>query len=133
MERVLLFTVLAILTISCSKDNADPDPEVIGQWKLIEIYADPGDGSGTFQPVESGKMVTFRKDGTVSSNGSICMLSTESNNPTSGTFSLLESTITSPECVGGPELNIHFELINSKLIMRYPCFEACEEKYVKID
>ena len=132
MKRIFLYIVLAVSIISCSKDNTSYEAELIGQWKLIEIYADPGDGSGTFQTVESDKIVEFRKYGTVLSNGSICMLSTESNNATSGTFSLSESTISSPDCIE-TELGIYFELINSRLILRYPCFEACEEKYVKTD
>ena len=131
MKNLILSIGLVLLTISCSEDKTDSVTGIIGQWKLIEVYADPGDGSGTFQTVESDKKVVFLKDGTVTSNGTICSISTESNNPTSGTFSIAESTISSSDCVE-TELGIHFEIINSQLILRYPCFEACEEKYMKI-
>jgi len=134
MKKVLLLLGILIYTISCSNDDSEGNTTVdlIGQWKLIATKADPGDGSGTFQNVESDKVVTFLIGGTVASNGTICYLSIESNNPTSGTYSLTESTISSSNCVA-TEQNIEFELVNSKLIMRYPCIEACEEKFIKIN
>ena len=119
-----------VFTISCSKEKSET--ELIGQWKLIEVNADPGDGSGTFESVESDKVVVFLKNGTVTSNGTICHISIESNNPTSGTYSISESTISSSDCVQ-TEFDISFELINSKLILRYPCIEGCQEKFTKIN
>lgn len=132
MKKILLLSGLIFLLISCSKDNSDSETDVIGEWKLIEVNADPGDGSGTFQSVESDKVVVFLKSGTVTSNGTICQMSIESNNPTSGTYSLTDSTISSPDCVQ-TEFEIYFELINSKLILRYPCIEGCQEKFTKIN
>jgi len=131
MKKILLLSGLLFILISCSKDNTDSETDLIGEWKLIEVNADPGDGSGTFQSVESDKVVVFLKNGTVTSNGTICHISTDSNNPTSGTYSLTDSTISSPDCVQ-TEFEISFELINSKLILRYPCIEGCQEKFIKI-
>lgn len=34
--------------------------------------ADPGDGSGTFQPVESDKTIEFKNNGSVITNNSLC-------------------------------------------------------------
>ena len=131
MKKLILLLGILVLTSSCSKDKNESDSELIGQWKLIEVKADPGDGSGTFQGVDSEKVIVFLINGTVTSNGTICHISIESNNPTSGTFSLLESTISSSDCVD-MERDVEFEIVNSKLIMRYPCIEACEEKFTKI-
>lgn len=131
MKKILLLLSISFLIISCSNDDSDDETEIIGQWKLIEVNADPGDGSGIFQTVESDKVVVFLKNGTVTSNGTICYISTESNNPTSGTYSLTESTISSSDCVQ-TEIEITFELVNSKLILRYPCIEGCQEKFTKI-
>lgn len=132
MNKILLVSSLLLLLISCSKDNTDSETDLIGEWKLIEVNSDPGDGSGTFQSVESDKVVVFFKNGTVASNGTICHISIESNDPTSGTYSLTDSTISSPDCVQ-TEFEISFELINSKLILRYPCIEGCQEKFAKIN
>ena len=41
------------------------DQNELGTWRLIEVRADPGDGSGTFQPVISSKTVTFETNGTM--------------------------------------------------------------------
>ena len=132
MKKIILLMSIMVFTISCSKEKSETETELIGQWKLIEVNADPGDGSGTFQSVESDKVVVFLKNGTVTSNGTICHISIESNNPTSGTYSISDSTISSSDCVQ-TELDISFELINSILILRYPCIEGCQEKFKKIN
>jgi len=132
MKNIILLFGLVVLMSSCSNDDSGGDisTDLIGEWQLIEANADPGDGSGTFQPVDSDKVVVFLSNGTVTSNGSICILSIDSNNPTSGTYSLSDSTISSSDCVA--DRDVEFEIVNSNLIMRYPCIEACEEKFTKI-
>ncbi len=123
-----LFTILlGILIISsCTKK----DSELIGQWKLVEILADPGDGSGTFHKVSSEKYLAFHADGTITSNGSVCHMSIESDTPSAGTYSLADSTITPSDC---PELpfKIRFEKVGSSLIVSYPCIEPCRAKFRK--
>jgi len=134
MKKTILLLGLFVFMSSCSNDDSgvDTNADLIGEWKLIETNADPGDGSGTFQPVNSDKVVVFSINGTITSNGSICILSIDSNNPTSGTYSLSEFTISSSDCVE-MERDVKFEIVNSKLIMRYPCIEACEGKFTKIN
>jgi hypothetical protein len=105
---------------------------LIGKWKLIEVLADPGDGSGIFHTVSSDKVIEFKPDGTVVSNGSICYMSIESNSSSSGTYSLPDSTINSSDCQNSP-FKIKFSKENAKLIIRYPCDEACIAKYIKIN
>jgi hypothetical protein len=78
----VLFLLLTIgLLASCAKDEENPtnnpETEITGTWKLVEVYLDPGDGSGDFEPVQSEKTVTFHGDGTVTSNGDLCTLSLE--------------------------------------------------------
>jgi len=131
MKKTLAL-VVAILFFSCSEpDDKTTDSTLIGKWKLTEILMDPGDGSGTFHPVSSNKMTEFHSDGTITSNGSICMASGETNFPGSGTYSLMDSTIHSTNCAKGLPLNTTFKMAGSSLIISYPCDEPCREKYLK--
>ena len=132
MKKILTL-VFAILLYSCSDtDNKTTDSALIGKWKLTEILMDPGDGSGTFHPVNSKKITEFHSDGTITSNGSICMASVETNVPGSGTYSLADSTIHSADCAKGLPLNTTFKMSGASLIISYPCDEPCREKYLKI-
>lgn len=130
---VALFLALGIL-VSCDKPDDSPQNEttnfLIGNWKLIEVLADPGDGSGTFVPVESTKTVTFNEDGTISSNGSLCDLSISTSENSSGTYSISDSTYSSNDCFN-PEYNYPFEQDGNNLIISYPCFEPCKSKFEK--
>ena len=132
MQKIWVL-VFAILLLSCSEiDDNTTDSVLTGKWKLTEILMDPGDGSGTFHPVSSNKITEFHSDGTITSNGSICMASGETNFSGSGTYSLADSTIHSADCGTGLPLNTRFKMEGASLIISYPCDEPCREKYLKI-
>jgi hypothetical protein len=129
MKKLLILLSL-LSAISCDKvDDKNFDTELIGKWGLKEVLADPGDGSGTFHAVESNKIIEFHSDGTITSNGTICDMSIESNNSTSGTYSITDSTISSIDC--NNQMKIRFEKTGSSLVINYPCIEPCRAKYVK--
>lgn len=130
-QLTLLLALIGLLSSCNSGDDLSPNTNLVGDWKLVEVLADPGDGSGTFSAVESNKILRFHQDGTVTSNGSICSMSIEANNPTSGTYSLTSSTINSPDC-DNPDYNYQFELDGNTLIVIYPCIEPCQVKFSKI-
>ncbi|MBN2666961.1 MAG: hypothetical protein JXR67_10645 [Bacteroidales bacterium] len=130
MNKTLLTLFLTGVLISCNKSDDNTDCDLIGSWKLIEVLIDPGDGSGTFHSVSSEKILEFRTDGTVWSNGSICDMSIESVSSSSGTYSLSDSTINSSGCPDTP-IKIRFHKVGSTLTVSYPCDEACISKYVK--
>ena len=98
---------------------------------MAEILSDPGDGSGTFQPVSSTKIIEFYDDGTLYSNGSICTISTDSNENFYGTYSSQDLTLSSTQCQQQVFLT-SYEMTQTTLIIYYPCIEACAEKYTKI-
>lgn len=124
--KILFFTVIILTVFSCSKDGRN---ELQGTWKLTEVLADPGDGSGTFIPVSSNKKLIFSNDGNLSSNGDICDMSIESNENSTGTYLEANATINSSHC---PDYTITYILNGSTLILVYPCFEPCKAKYIKI-
>jgi hypothetical protein len=132
MKKIMLIFITIGIFSACKNDDDDSNSkiELTGNWKLIEVLADPGDGSGTFNSVESDKTITFNLDGTINSNGRLCDMSLEANNPTNGTYSISELTFNSSDCTN-PDYNYEFEQNGNFLIINYPCFEPCRAKYMK--
>lgn len=126
----LLFLLIAI-NISCGKDNeTTADNDLIGTWKLTEILSDPGDGSGTYNPVESNRILTFNTNGSVTSNGSFCNMGIETGTWDSANWSLSDSSITVSDCYTD-QFSIRFELSENIIELYYPCIEPCGMKFVK--
>ncbi len=133
MKKIVILCSLIGMFSSCKNDDNDvetPNTDLIGNWKLIETLIDPGDGSGAFISVESNKTITFHEDGKITSNGSLCNVSIEANTPTSGTYSKTDSTFNSQDC-NNNEHNYNFKHEGLTLIVEFPCFEPCKEKYTK--
>ena len=58
--KILALAVIILTVISCSKNDDDTSSNLLkGTWKLTEVLADPGDGSGTFNLVNSNKNLIF--------------------------------------------------------------------------
>ncbi len=129
MKRILLFFLVLGVLFSCNKDK-EPENKLIGDWKLIEVLADPGDGSGTFNAVQSNKIIRFENDGIITSNGNLCDMSINSDNATSGTYSITDMTLNSPDC-SYPDYGITFDVNGNTLMINYPCIEPCIAKYEK--
>lgn len=130
MNKLIGFLMISLLLVfSCDKDETE-DANLVGRWELIEVLADPGDGSGTFQNVSSDKYLEFNADSTITSNGQICDMTLTSSQSSSGTYSLLDSTLTSSAC-NDSTMKIKFSVQGSNLIVYYPCIEACQAKFEK--
>ena len=128
----ILRSLVLILIIAFVSSCNEVDAGLVSKWRLIELLADPGDGSGTFQPVASNKMIEFYDDGTITSNGSICTLSITSDSPSNGTYNSSTMEIEVEECVGG-HAPLNYEILGEQLILNYPCIEACREKYEQVE
>ncbi|WP_178988857.1 lipocalin family protein [Winogradskyella schleiferi] len=133
--KTLVYLCFGLFILSsCNNDDESntQTSEIIGDWKLIEVYIDPGDGSGTFQAVESDKTITFFNDGTVTSTGDLCSMFVAGGNASSGTYSEVDSVITPNDCQESiPNWNYSFVIEGNSLMLYYPCIEACVEKYSK--
>lgn len=126
----LLISLVFLNLISCNKSDTVNTPNtLVGTWKYSEMYADPGNGSGVFTPVTSNKTLTFDANGTVTSNGSLCDMSTASNASSTGTYTATTNTINPNSC---PSSNIIYEFSGTSLILNYPCIEPCKAKFVKV-
>ena len=128
MKKSILFLLGIALLLSCSNDDQN-NSELIGNWKLIEILADPGDGSGTFQAVESTKTIEFKNNGTVITNSSLCDPYSEEI-ILSGSYNLNDKTITT-NCENSNIGIIYFELENQHLILNFLSNEGYSQKFQK--
>lgn len=130
MKKTIIYLFLVASFISCNKsDESTTNEDIIGTWKLIETLADPGDGSGTFRSVDSDKILEFHENGIVTSNGALCSMSIESDEITTGTYSLVDSTITPVNCDN--QWSFEFTLEGNTLVLYFPCIEPCAAKYKK--
>jgi hypothetical protein len=128
--KILVLAAIILTAISCSKNDDDTSNNLLnGTWKLAEVLADPGDGSGTFNSVNSNKNLIFSNGGNLSSNGAICDMSIETNASSTGTYSEVDSTINSTHC---PNITLKYELNGNTLILIYPCIEPCKAKYSRV-
>jgi hypothetical protein len=135
MRKILILNlVLFGLALACADDteaeSGQQSNTLIGTWRLTEIMADPGDGSGTFTPVTSSRSLTFNKDGSFTCNGDICTFGAQAGNATTGTYTLADSTWQSPFCAD-PGFKYTFKLNGDTLILNYVCIEPCRAKYLK--
>lgn len=121
MNKILGITLLGFLILSCNKT----DETLVGTYQLIEVLADPGDGSGKFEAVNSSKKITFKSDQSFSCEGEICGLNISSENQTNGTFDEETKTLESETCT------LHYEMHGDELTLQYPCIEPCYHKYKK--
>jgi len=127
MNKVLVIAFVLLIGGACTtKEIAQEDSELIGIWRLVEMYDDPGDGSGSFTNVTSDKTIEFKIDGTITANGELCVLSAESNASVIGTYTVSDSTISTPNCT-----TLTFEQSGNELIIKIPCDEPCLAKFRK--
>ena len=139
MKNCILI-LIAVLFFNCSSDDDKSiieNKELLGKWKGIELLADPGDGSGTFQPVAYNRTIEFFNDGKVIANGTLCFMSSEST-PSSGTFTLIsESEFSEGEIIpndcNSDFYKISFKIEDSNLVLWYPCIKGCGEKFEKVE
>lgn len=124
MKPLLILSLIVgmFLVTSCSKEKLN-DKDLVNSWHLIESLQDPGDGSGTFQKVESDAIIKFFDDNTVSYSNSFCNGENSSN---SATYSTVENKIY-PDC--NSRLSFSFKIENNRLIIYYNCIEGCAEKF----
>ncbi|MFD2727743.1 lipocalin family protein [Hyunsoonleella rubra] len=144
MKSILHLFLIASLSMACTSDHGRPTPdnELIGKWKLIEQLVDPGDGSGTFQPIESDRVIQFFSDGTVEVNGVLCFMSSEVGDAETGTYEITGDNTADttyegeiiPNTCNSRSAKVFFNLpLDGNLILWYLCIEPCGQKFEKVD
>lgn len=128
MKLKSAFILLAFGLVAC---NA-ADDELESRWVITHNLMDPGDGSGTFQPVTTGKTLEFYEDGTITSTGDLCTMSTAITSGSSGTYTETPNVIEPDDCDFG-NFPITYTTDLDTMVLSFPCIEPCKEKYLRVD
>lgn len=134
MKSIFLSTLFlsVFLFAACEKDDATPASDLSGTWQLVEVMADPGDGSGTFEPVDSDRTITFGANGAYTATGDLCTFGTTADSATSGIFWPEDQNVEPAGCISAaPRSGITYAFEGEALILSYPCIEPCQQKYRK--
>ncbi len=125
---------LCLIIFSCSDDNGreSETSEFLGKWKLVESLIDPGDGSGTFEPIVGDYNIEFLSNGNVVSNYSLCTMNPTSGDRFTAPYFADDNHIIPNNCF--PDgYNITYQIEGENLILHYPCIEACAHKFIRIE
>ncbi|WP_299221811.1 hypothetical protein [uncultured Aquimarina sp.] len=130
-KYTFLFLIPLLFVFSCSSDDDTiVNPDLLGKWQLIEQLVDPGDGSGTFQPISSDLELEFLEEGILEvSNGSLCSLAIDSEGNSTESYSIDENTI---NVTCDTPISIGFEIKEGSLFLYHSCIEACGQRYQKL-
>ncbi|MHA7057227.1 hypothetical protein ACWGOQ_0008420 [Aquimarina sp. M1] len=130
-KYTFLFLIPYLSLFSCDNDDADnSNPDIVGTWRLVAQLVDPGDGSGTFQPINSDLELEFMEAGILNvSNGTLCSLAIDTAGSSVESYSIDENTIA--VACDNP-VTISFEISKGSLFLYYPCIEGCAQQYQKL-
>ena len=131
MKKILIVCFVTSLLFSCTKQDDNPTPPTLtGHWRLAQTLADPGDGSGVFQDVESGKTLQFFDDGVIKSSVPLCDMNSILTVTGEGTY---DDSFIFPQFCQTDGIKLSYEIEGNNLVVYYPCIEACAEKYIKVE
>lgn len=127
MKAYVILFFISIAVFACSKDNAEEEEygpgSLIGIWKEYEAYMDPGDGSGTFQPV-NGITLTINSDRTYTTSPNHYAWGG------SGRIQLYnDSTVQFVRSASDPLFYATFRFKADKMEVYYMCIEGCGSKF----
>lgn len=114
---------------ACKKQDKLAKNEVLGEWKLIEILIDRGDGSGEFEPTDRNITLEFKSDGKVVGNGILCGFA-ESVSLLEGEFT--QDSLILTNCANGLIRNRYSFDKSNLIITSLQCREPCLAKLIKI-
>lgn len=134
MKIILIIGIALMSLMACEPTDCcvHPDQEsIIGEWRLVEILIDPGDGSGVFMPVQSDKLIHFFADNTFSSSGNICSMDIHNQPNTEGEYNIQDSTLSNLSCAPdlNPTVRMRFKVSKEELTIHHFCIEPCISKY----
>jgi len=135
----LLMILSLVFFTSCNNDdeNIKEENSIVGTWRLIEIYNDPGDGSGSWNSVDNGYLYNFSENGQFTSTRfSECSSGSYSMNSTELTLDFdCDGFTTGIEAPEGTFIeNYTFESNTIILVPTYlSCIEGCGWKFEKIN
>lgn len=128
MKRLsMIVALMAILGItSCRKDRADGPGEIYGTWKLTEVWMDPGDGSGDYEPVKGkNQVITIQKNGIMDGKGAL---------PGVISYKILDNSRIEVLLQGYGQPTIYQYKVSARsLTINPPCIEGCGYRFVRVE
>lgn len=137
MKHLFLLLFLPILFVSCSSDDnfvIDYLPTNNSLWQLEATLFDPGDGSGTFTPVQSDRILAFEVSRIIS-NGPFCSLTAPVGPEEVAVYGAAETEIIAAPCNSGRDslrLILTYEEAADRLMLDLGCEEPCQLRYKRL-
>lgn len=132
VKFLFLISSLFLIASGCAKETSKPQTGIIGKWKLVEEMVDPGNGSGTFQPVSSDKVIVFLGNGTFQANDGMCFMSSQVTSNQTGSYDATTETFSPNNCSNMAPLSYQYSVNGNTLTLTYPCICGCQQKYTRI-
>jgi len=143
--RLLLSLMLLWTVVACQNEPAESldggakrafkeNNGLIGKWKITEYLADPGDGSGTYQPVKdaAAHIIEFKDNGEfVEQKGE-----EQSSVPLFNAYKILDNNrieMIPIDKKNPSHIWFYSDLTAGKVTLGYGCIEACSGKYVAVE
>jgi hypothetical protein len=125
MKKVLVLAVLVCSVTACEKNIQLHNSSIVGKWKLSEYLADPGDGSGTWQPADPSHpgYLEFNVDGTLTISPYNIYNSDHYQVTSDSTMIFLRGSESFP-------MGYHFS--ETLLTLHPSCIEACGERFIPV-
>jgi hypothetical protein len=121
----LALSLFTFLLFSCNKmESANANEAVAGTWKLVETLADPGDGSGTWQPATGTAQtyLLFYNNGLIGGNAF----------PEARNYTVMNDTTVKFTYADGTFINYTYALSETTLVLSGGgCIEACGAKFIR--
>ncbi len=124
MKSLILLAAILISLAGCKKAvTQTSNNSIVGKWKLSEYLADPGDGSGTWQPATTmiPSYLEFKEDGSLSASP-YSVNSWDHFQVTSDSTIILFR--------GADQFPRGYHFSKTLLTLNGGCFEACGERYI---
>lgn len=133
MKTLSILILSGLLCLSCADENEIIEGPLtpVGTWKISEVLADPGDGSGTFQPTDSQQTIAIHEDGRFTANFTFCYEDSFSQLQYTGTVDYENNLLISDHCENRSFTFQYLDLDDAFFII-LPCIEPCMEKYERI-
>lgn len=140
MKKLFKLFLISIMVFGCeTQDKCDDTavclPKAESTWKLVEVLADPGNGMGTFSPVDSNRRLIFYQDGSFLSNGSLCEFSVNNDKVMEGFVNEINGQLEFTGCnVNAPDdvSTLSYEINDDELIIAFLCVEPCQWKFRRV-
>lgn len=133
-----LLIFFPVLFLSCSSDDnfvVDYLPTNNSLWQLEATLFDPGDGSGTFTPVQSDRTLAFEANRIIS-NGPFCSLMAPAGPEEEAVYGRDETEVIAAPCSNMSDsllLILMYEEATDRLMLDLGCNEPCQLRYRRLD